>query len=51
MDSILNASVPSALFTAFAAWVVYIFAQAIYRLYFSPIASYPGPKLAAVSFW
>ncbi|RDW59056.1 hypothetical protein BP5796_11980 [Coleophoma crateriformis] len=37
--------------TAFAAWVVYVLGQAIHRLYFSPVAKFPGPKLAAVSFW
>ena len=31
-----------------ALWTLY---GAIYRLYFSPVAKFPGPRLAAVSFW
>jgi hypothetical protein len=51
MDTFFSGSVPSALVATIAAWVVYVVAQAIQRLYFSPIAKFPGPKLAAVSFW
>jgi hypothetical protein len=34
-----------------AVLVAYIVAGAVYRLYFSPVAKFPGPKLAALSFW
>lgn len=32
-------------------WILYLIGLGIYRLYFSPIATYPGPKLAALSNW
>ncbi|KFY39939.1 hypothetical protein V494_03739 [Pseudogymnoascus sp. VKM F-4513 (FW-928)] len=51
MDSLFGGSVPSALAATLVAWLVYVITQAAYRLYFSPIAKFPGPKLAAVSFW
>jgi hypothetical protein len=43
--------VSTVLIASFAAWLVYVVGQAVYRSWFSPVAGFPGPKLAAVSFW
>lgn len=45
------ASVSLALIGISAGSLVYVVAQVVHRLWFSPIAAFPGPKLAAVSFW
>ena len=39
------------IYTVATAFVAYVFIGATYRLFLSPLAKFPGPRLAAVSFW
>jgi hypothetical protein len=42
---------PTIVATLAGIWFVNIVGLVIYRLYLSPIAKFPGPKLAAVTSW
>ncbi|RDL41592.1 Cytochrome P450 [Venustampulla echinocandica] len=37
--------------TAVVAALLYVAAASVYRVYFSPLAKFPGPKLAAATLW
>ena len=51
LHSLQARPVVSSLALACVVWVCYLFGLAIYRLCLSPIAKFPGPKLAALTGW
>lgn len=41
----------SAFVVLVATLLCYLALTATYRLYFSPVSNFPGPRLAALTFW
>lgn len=41
----------NAFLAALSLWIAYLVAGGIYRLYFHPLAKFPGPKIAALTGW
>lgn len=41
----------NAFLAALVTWIVYLVVGGIYRLYFHPLAKFPGPKIAALTGW
>jgi hypothetical protein len=50
-EQLKDASCTAIFAVIFLSYCLYLTVIAVYRLYISPIAKFPGPKLAALSKW